>query len=29
MIMRPSKKEWKLFRMKIADWQETYMEKLV
>src|SRR5660397_38711 len=29
MIMKPSNKDWKLFRMKIADWQETYMEKLV
>jgi hypothetical protein len=27
--MKPSKKDWKLFRMKISDWQESYMEKLV
>ena len=27
--MKPSKKDWKLFRMKIADWQESYMEKLI
>lgn len=25
---RFSEKDWKLFRSKIADWQETYMEKL-
>lgn len=24
-----SKADWKLFRSKIADWQEAYMEKLV
>ena len=23
-----SEKDWKLFRSKIADWQEGYMEKL-
>ena len=23
-----SEKDWKLFRSKIAGWQETYMEKL-
>ena len=23
-----SKKDWKLFRSKIADWQESYMDKL-
>lgn len=23
-----SEKDWKLFRSKIADWQEAYMEKL-
>jgi|SRR6056297_2455437 len=27
--METSKKDWKLFRKKIADWQETYMEKLI
>jgi hypothetical protein len=27
--MVPSKKDWKLFRDKIATWQESYMEKLV
>ena len=27
--MEPSKKDWKLFREKIASWQESYMEKLV
>jgi len=27
--MVPSKKDWKLFRGKIATWQESYMEKLV
>ncbi len=25
---RVSEKDWKLFRSKIADWQEAYMEKL-
>ena len=25
---RFSEKDWKLFRNKIADWQEAYMEKL-
>ncbi len=25
---RFSEKDWKLFRSKIADWQESYMEKL-
>jgi hypothetical protein len=29
MDMEPSKKDWKLFRSKIASWQESYMEKLV
>lgn len=24
-----SKSDWKLFRMKLADWQEKYMERLV
>ena len=28
MINRFSEKDWKLFRSKIADWQEAYMEKL-
>lgn len=27
--MEPSKKDWKLFSVKISDWQESYMEKLV
>ncbi|MBE0450900.1 MAG: hypothetical protein IBX70_08645 [Clostridia bacterium] len=27
--MESSKKDWKLFREKIALWQESYMEKLV
>lgn len=26
--MEVSKSEWKLFRSKIAEWQEAYMEKL-
>lgn len=26
--MEISKKDWKLFRDKLADWQENYMEKL-
>ena len=25
---RFSEKDWKLFRSKISDWQEAYMEKL-
>lgn len=25
---RFSEKDWKLFRRKIVDWQEAYMEKL-
>ncbi len=25
---RFSEKDWKLFRSKIADWQEAYMDKL-
>lgn len=29
MNMEPSKRDWKLFMMKIAGWQESYMEKLV
>ena len=24
-----SKSDWKLFRVKLADWQEKYMERLV
>ena len=27
--MEISKKDWKLFRERIGDWQERYMEKLV
>ena len=27
--MEVSKKDWKLYREKIAGWQEAYMEKLV
>lgn len=27
--MEPSKADWKLFRERIATWQETYMEKLI
>ena len=27
--MIPSKKDWKLYRDKIASWQESYMEKLL
>lgn len=27
--MEPSKKDWKLYREKIAEWQECYMERLV
>jgi len=27
--MEPSKKDWKLYREKIAGWQETYMERLI
>lgn len=27
--MEPSKKDWKLFRDKIAAWQESYMDMLV
>ncbi len=26
--MEPTKKDWKLYREKIAEWQEAYMEKL-
>ena len=28
-IMDISKKDWKLFREKLSDWQENYMEGLV
>lgn len=28
-IMEISKKDWKLFRERIGDWQERYMEKLI
>lgn len=27
--MEPTKKDWKLYREKIAGWQEAYMEKLI
>ena len=27
-VNRFSEKDWKLFRSKIADWQEAYMDKL-
>lgn len=27
--MEPSKKDWKLYREKIAGWQEDYMERLI
>ncbi len=27
--MEPLKRDWKQFRVKISDWQESYMEKLV
>lgn len=27
-IMKISKADWKLFREKIGEWQETYMERL-
>lgn len=27
--MEVSKRDWKLFRVKIAEWQESYMERLV
>ena len=29
MVMDTSKADWKLFREKIGDWQEAYMERLV
>ena len=28
-MVEPSKRDWKLFREKIAGWQESYMERLV
>ena len=28
-MIEPSKRDWKLYREKIGDWQEPYMEKLV
>lgn len=28
-MFEPSKRDWKLYREKIGDWQEHYMEKLV
>ena len=28
-MIEPSKRDWKLYREKIGDWQEHYMEKLV
>lgn len=28
-MMEPSKKDWKLYREKLGEWQEHYMEKLV
>lgn len=27
--MEPSKKDWKLYREKVAGWQELYMERLI
>ena len=27
--MEVSKSDWKLFRTRVGDWQETYMERLV
>ena len=27
--MEPTKKDWKLYREKIVEWQESYMEKLI
>lgn len=27
--MEPTKKDWKLYRERIVNWQESYMEKLV
>ena len=28
-MIEPSKRDWKLYREKIGEWQEHYMEKLV
>lgn len=28
-MVEPSKRDWKLYREKIGEWQEHYMEKLV
>lgn len=28
-MMEVSKADWKLFRSRIADWQEAYMERLI
>lgn len=28
-MVEPSKKDWKLYREKIGEWQECYMENLV
>lgn len=28
-MIEPSKKDWKLYREKIAGWQEDYMERLI
>ena len=27
--MEPTKKDWKLYRERIGDWQEAYMEKVL
>lgn len=27
--MEPSKKDWKLYKEKIVEWQELYMERLI
>ena len=28
-MVEPSKRDWKLYREKIGEWQERYMERLV
>lgn len=28
-MIEPSKRDWKLYREKIGEWQEHYMEKLI
>lgn len=28
-MIEPTKRDWKLYREKIAEWQEDYMERLV